>query len=93
MSLADPIRGKHGAEWFATATSATFATEEAADGRTVASVATVAVATANKPISTPTVAEAASTRGRFADGLSLVMTCSPLTTRANVPPISTSPSR
>lgn len=44
MSLANLIRGKSGPARFATATPATFATEERERGRTVASVATVAVA-------------------------------------------------
>ena len=44
MSLLNLIRGKRESVGFATATPATFATQEAERGRTVASVATVAVA-------------------------------------------------
>lgn len=50
MSLANLIRGKSAPDKFATATPATFATQEGERARTVASVATVAVATTRKPI-------------------------------------------
>lgn len=50
MNLASLIRGKGASGKFATATPATFATQERGKGGTVASVATVAVATARKPI-------------------------------------------
>ncbi|MDA8093175.1 MAG: hypothetical protein M0T84_04555 [Betaproteobacteria bacterium] len=50
MSLANLIRGKSNTGKPATATPATFATQEAGTGRTVATVATVAVANPRKPI-------------------------------------------
>lgn len=53
MSLTDLIRGKSAAGKFATATPATFATQEGERGRTVASVATVAVAESPQGQTTP----------------------------------------
>lgn len=48
MSLADLIRGKSAIDKFATATSATFATQQKESNLTVASVATVTVASVEK---------------------------------------------
>jgi hypothetical protein len=53
MSLADMIRGKSKPGKFATATPATVATTRRAEGGTVASVATVAVATRQMPEAIP----------------------------------------
>lgn len=79
MSLADLIRGENVAGRFATATPATFATEEAADGRTVASVATVAVA--KSPV---LLAKAGCWLVRYPDRELLVVHCSPEMGRAEV---------
>lgn len=57
MSLANLIRGKSVPDKFATATPATFATQERERGRTVASVATVAVASPKEHKAVPLTAE------------------------------------
>lgn len=49
MSLSNLIRGKSGTVGFATATPATFATQEVERERTVATIATVTVAKAQNP--------------------------------------------
>lgn len=79
MSLAYLIRGETSAAGFATATPATFATEEAAGGRTVASVATVAVAKSRVLL-----AKAGCWQVRYPDREPLVMHCSPQMRRAEV---------
>ena len=76
MSLVNLIRGRSKPERFATATVATFATQDANEGRTVASIATVAVA---MPLQDQTVPIAADEEAAIRAWLALIEEIGPAT--------------
>jgi hypothetical protein len=91
MSLASLIRGKSAPNKFATATPATSATPDREKGLTVATVATVAFATARKPISaTPAKVGAGDTATasrwliHFADHDPIEVACCPEASHADI---------